>query len=532
MRIKTKRTGADISKSISLAVVISYLTMGVSFLTTIFFTPFMLEKVGDDYGVYSFAQSVVSWLMLFSTSFSACYVRYASIEYAKENKTLKTNTIFAILFFACSALILVIGLTAWSLFFFDVLTIDSFTESENALFKIVFLLSIIQCAITVLMYPFTLPVTFKRKFVPLRLATLISGILYPVISFVVLIFCPSMVCVVLVLFITQDVTQIALIVYSVRRLNYGCAKLARNEISSGIKSILVFSIFILINAIVDTLDSSIDKILLGAIRGASFVTIYQLGMSFQTYMTSLSLVLSGNYVPLINQYGIEGNIKSVNSLFIKVGTFQALIIFLIIGGFFSCGVDFVNWWVGPEKSDVFIVGASLMMSASFPLCENISIEYQRCMNKHKVRAFLYAGLTLVNLLVSTLLLIFVPKLNPIISCLLGTVPTSFISQWLVINIYNKRVLKLDVLGLLKNFIFIVAVCSLCVLGTYLISFSMNDWLSSQSALIRFLVKGIVFVALYGSSFGLLVIVFGLYKPSVVIDNLPNKISRMLLFWKS
>lgn len=519
----------DLTKSISLAVIISYATMAVSFLSTIFFTPFMLNKVGDDYGVYSFAQSIVNWLTLFATGFSASFIRYASKEFVERKDISKTNAIFVVLMFVTAGLVFVVGTATWIFFATGLATIDSFTESQNSLFDIVFLLSVIQCTITILISPFTLPITFKRKFVLIRLANLISGILYPSISFVVLLFAPKMIWVVLIMFLAQDITQIALVIYSLKRLGFSYAKLTKKEIRSGIRSVIVFSAFILINSAVDTFNSSVDKILLGAIKGASFVTIYQLGMSFKTYMTSLSCVVSGNYIPLINQYGIEGNIDAVNSLFKKVGTFQAIIIFLIIGGFLSCGLDFIDWWVGPEMSDVFIVAISLMIDASFPLCENISIEYQRCMNKHKFRAFLYAGLTIANFVISLTLLLLVPSLNPVVSCLIGTLTTEFISTWLVINIYNIKVLKMDVFGLLKNFLFLAAICLIAWGGTYAISLTFNSLI--DSSLLRLIAKGTIFVCLYGLILICLTIIFGIFKKSVITDNLPSKVSRVLLFWK-
>lgn len=480
------------SESIKIATIISYLSLIVSLLSTFFFTPFLLSKVGDDYGVFSLAESITSWLTIVSTAISASFVRFATRESAESDReTKKTNTIFIILMSIISLLSLIVGITIFALFKSGVLQNNSFTSSENSLFEKILILSVVQCSFEIIYSFFSSYVVFKKKFVPIRLVTLISAVLYPVISSILLLFFPHMLIVVLILYATRDIFQILLIIYSFSKLKVKFTKIDKKEFKVLFASVFSFSFFILINAFIDTINSTIDKLLLGFMIGSGVVTIYQLGMSFRIYLTSLSLALSNNYVPIVNDYAVKNDIDSINSLFFKIGFIQSILIWAIIGGFAACGQEFVTLWVGAEKKEVFFVALTLMLNVSFPLCENISIEYQRSLYKHKVRAILYFACALLNFVLTFLLLKF-SNLNPFVSCLIGTVLSDFLGVWLIINIYNQKVLKLKVSKLLFGFLVVGSIALL----SYFVSVLIGYLFKNQSLLILLIIKGASFLVSY------------------------------------
>ena len=80
---------------------LSYISMGLGYLISIFYTPIMLRLLGQsEYGLYNLVASVVSYLGLLSFGFGGSYMRYYSRYKVKnEQKNIaKLNGMFLIVF--------------------------------------------------------------------------------------------------------------------------------------------------------------------------------------------------------------------------------------------------------------------------------------------------------------------------------------------------------------------------------------------------------------------------------------------------
>ena len=65
------------SHQLKAGAILSYFSMGVSFLITLLYTPVMLRLLGQsDYGLFSLSTSIVSNLGLLSFGFGTAYVRF------------------------------------------------------------------------------------------------------------------------------------------------------------------------------------------------------------------------------------------------------------------------------------------------------------------------------------------------------------------------------------------------------------------------------------------------------------------------
>ncbi|MDY0139538.1 MAG: hypothetical protein RBR50_07555 [Candidatus Izemoplasmatales bacterium] len=54
-----------IRKNIRIGLILSYLTILVGVVFTVFYTPFLIESVGKvEHGIYTFVSSIVSWLSI------------------------------------------------------------------------------------------------------------------------------------------------------------------------------------------------------------------------------------------------------------------------------------------------------------------------------------------------------------------------------------------------------------------------------------------------------------------------------------
>ena len=107
---------------LKMGVILSYVTMFISFVIPLFYTPIMLRILGqNEYGVYSLANSVISYLALLNFGMGQSIIRYVS-QYRAKNQFDKVNKIISLFFLVfmflafivlIAGIILYIGSTSW-----------------------------------------------------------------------------------------------------------------------------------------------------------------------------------------------------------------------------------------------------------------------------------------------------------------------------------------------------------------------------------------------------------------------------------
>ena len=134
--------------------------------------------------------------------------------------------------------------------------------------------------------------------------------------------------------------------------------------------------------------------------------------------------------------------KGVCTLFSRVSRLQGIVVCFVAFGFVSCGKNFIFWWLGDGYTAAYDVGAVLMLLSIMPLSVKLAIEVQRAKNMHRFRSYLFFAVAMLNILLSLLFLVIMPKKYAIYACLLGTIISNIICQWIGMNIYNSRKMKL------------------------------------------------------------------------------------------
>lgn len=101
-----------------------------------------------------------------------------------------------------------------------------------------------------------------------------------------------------------------------------------------LKEMWVFTFFIFINQIIDQINWSVDKFLLGRFAGTTAVAVYGVGGQINSMYIELSSSVSNVFVPKVNRIVAEsGDDNELTRLFTKVGRIQFMILGLILSGF-------------------------------------------------------------------------------------------------------------------------------------------------------------------------------------------------------
>ena len=91
-------------------VILSYILMGINSFAGLFYTPFLLRKLGQtEFGLYSLAASVISYLLLLDLGFQGSIVRFVA-KFRAENKTHKLYEMLGMFFVIYCVLALIIAI--------------------------------------------------------------------------------------------------------------------------------------------------------------------------------------------------------------------------------------------------------------------------------------------------------------------------------------------------------------------------------------------------------------------------------------
>ena len=491
---------ASEESNVKLGIVISYITLFVSVIGAFVVTPRVLENLGDaQYGLLSFANSITAWLTVISSALAASYIKFASDRH-KEGKDegLVNRSYIKIFGILAGVMLLIIGVAVGLFFAFNI-KLPQYSWEENRLILSLLLISGVNVALNVLFSVFNNFLTYRKQFIFIRIVAL-------AVSFL------TFACNLIFSFLTKNVLSISIaavcittlssgitIFYAFKKEKMSFARGERKEASPLIKAIITFSSFILLNAVVDQINVNLDKTILGVMVSAEAVTDYTLAKYFNAYLLTLSVAISSTFVPKIHELVVNDKRDELNALYLKVSTSQMAIMFLVGGGFFAVGKEFMGLWLGVEKEYIYYYALIPIALDMVALSCNTCIEIQRAMNKHKFRAFLYIGLALVNVALSIVLIKVLPKGYEIWGAFIGTAFSVVIGNWIILNLYNKIKIGLPVGKLFFN-MFKHALYAGAGVAVALV---MRRFLPSSMALtLRFISQGFAFVIIY---FGLLLV---------------------------
>ena len=427
-------------------VIISYVGQLVHILTGLLYTPIMLRLLGQsEYGLYQLVNSVVSYLSLLSLGFSAAYIRFYAREKAKgdENGIAKLNGMFMIIFGVISFICILCGMAMIT----NIRGIfgSGLTDAEYFTARILMALMVMNLALTFPNSVFNCIITSQERFLFQKTLILLQYLLNPFFTLPLLLLGFGSVGMVTVSTCLTLTVLLSNIFYCLKRLRTKfCFTGLRFSL---LKEMWIFTFFIFLNQIVDQVNWSVDKFLLGRMLGTTAVAVYGVGGQINNMYLQLSSSVSNVFIPKVNKIVAEtGDDNELTRLFTQVGRIQFFIMALILSGVTFFGQSFIYFWAGDGYDASYAVTLLLIYPVTVPLIQNLGIEIQRAKNKHKVRSIVYFFMAIGNVFLSIPLI----KLYGLVGAALGTTISLVIGNILFMNWYYYRRLGIDIWYFWKN----------------------------------------------------------------------------------
>lgn len=419
-------------------VILSYLTMFLSTGISIFYTPLMLNLLGQsEYGLYQLVASVVSYLSLLTLGFGGAYVRFYSRYKGEkdENGIAKLNGMFLTVFSIIGVIVILCGgiLVANVENIFE----KSLTIEEIEIARILMIILVINVAVSMPASVFNSFITANECYFYQKVLRLIKTLLNPFLMITVLLLGFGSVGMVVVTTVLNITLEIAYVIYAFKNLNMQLDFKRFNF--PLLKEIAIFSSFIFMNIIIDQINWNVDKFLLGMFQGTSAVAVYAVASQLKNYYISFGTAISSVFIPRVNKLvATEKDTVAVSKVYTKVGRLQFSVLALILSGLIIFGKDFICMWAGEEYSQSYYVMLWLVAPITVSLIKSIGVEIRRAQNLHKTPSLFMIVVAFINVAVS----IPLAKAYGAVGCAIGT-GVSIIINAIFMEFYYAKVCKID-----------------------------------------------------------------------------------------
>lgn len=429
-------------------VILTYLGEAVKVLTTLLYTPLMLNLLGQsEYGLYQLVYSVVSYMGLLSLGFGGAYVRFYSKykEKGDADGEARLNGMFMLIFSVIAGICVLCG--AVMVFNIEAVFGSGLTESEYSTARILFVIMVINLALTFIKSVFASPITAHEHFFFQKLLTLLQNLFNPFLTLPLLLLGYGSVSIVLITTILTVATLFADIFYSFKKLHIKF-KFKGLEFSL-LKEMWIFTFFIFLNQIIDQVNWNVGKFLLGRLINTAAVAVYGIGAQVNSLCIQFSNAVSNVFVPKVNSLVEKNNDGSeLTRLFTRVSRVQFIIMALILSGFVFFGKPFMRIWANELSNPeiAYYVALVLISSIFIPLIQNLGIEIQRAKNMHRTRSVVYFFMAIINIFASIPLIMNFG----VIGATIGTACSLVLGNIIFMNWYYHKRIGLDMIYFWKQ----------------------------------------------------------------------------------
>lgn len=477
---------------LKLGVVLSYVNMAIGSLIPMFYTPLMLNLLGqDEYGLYKLASSVTSYLSLISFGIGSATVRYLTKYRAKNDKEGEENMfgLFNIIFLVISAITIVAGIViALNI---GVIYSSALSAVEISKMQILLIVLTLNTAVAFMSSPYNAVVTSHERFIFLQIINILTTIIIPVANIIALYMGFASVGIACSGLIINIIVRIIYTVYV--RLSLYIKPKYNNMPINILKELLIFSFWIFVANVVNQLYSATDTMIIGAIPALATagVAVYNIGATFNTMMLNFTIGISSVLAPRTNMLVFSDNTNSqLTDWMIRIGRLQSYIIAIVCTGFIAFGRQFLDLWVGPSYLEAYWIAILTMIPACIPLVQSVGLNIIVAQNRHRFRSIVYLMIAIVNVFGT----ILVVNQFGIIGAAVVTAIAAIIGQTIIMNLYYWKKIKLEIPRFWKSVlkIFIIPVI-MCLITLFALQFVVLDnWFTF---LIGVIVYSVIFIAL-------------------------------------
>lgn len=434
----------DDSKQRKLGVIFSYVSIVVSTLVQLLYTPFLIRKLGQsEYGLYSLVANIIGYLTVLDLGFGNAIIVYTAKYRAqkKYDEEKKLHGMFKIIFIIIGIIAAILGVILY--FCVDVFFGNTMTSVEIQKLKIMMLILSFNLMLTFSFSIYSSIISAYEKFTFQKIMSIINTLLKPLLMIPLLFLGFKSIAMCVIITIINIIVLLSNYIYCKNKLRINIKFLGFDKIL--FKTIFGYSIWIFMQVIVDKINWSVDQFILGAVSGTIAVSVYAIASTLNQLFINLSTAVSSVFLPKMSKL-VAKNASSeiLTNEMIKVGRIQTYIIFLMCTGLILFGKQFIMLWAGEGFNDSYYVALILIIPACLSLIQNLGLSILQAMNKYRFLSISSFITAFFNVIIS----VFLAQKWGAIGAAMGT-GMSLITYFVVLNVIYNKIIKIDIIKFWK-----------------------------------------------------------------------------------
>src|SRR5690554_6360143 len=364
------------------------------------YVPLLLHFLGkSQYGLYQLMGSLIAYMAVMdfglSTTITRYYSRYLAIDDEKNQANILASC--GLIYTIITIIILIAGVVIYlnlGKIFSNSLTVNELVQARQ-----IFIIMLINIAITIPSHIFTAVINSYERFIFIRLLSIIQTTLQPFVIIAVMYYKADVIGLVIVQTLFNMITIAIKGYYSFNKLRIKIKLYFLDK--PLVKEIIAFSFYIFLNMVIDQIYWKTDQIILGIISGTSAVAVYSIASQLDSYYIRFSSNINNVFLPRISAISAKTkDMSEINQIFNKVGRIQFAIMSLILTGFVLYGKEFIGFWAGKDFTPAYYMALIVMIPLLVPLIENMGIIILQAKNKHSFRSKVYLMIAVLNIILT------------------------------------------------------------------------------------------------------------------------------------
>lgn len=464
-----------------LGAVLSYASIAVNLIVGLTYTPFMLRMMGpSEYGLYSLAASIISYLTVLDLGFGNAIVRYTA-KFRAEGNSYEQEKMFGMftMLYSVIAIIAIIiggGIISCS----ETLFGDTMTSSEVDRTKIILMLLTFNVAITFPLSIWGSIMSAYERFVFPKIVSIVRSILNALVMVILLIIGYRAIAMVVLISTFNIITLCLNWVYCKKVLD---VKVRFAKINWALlKEVSMYSFWIFLNVLMDKVYWSTGQIILGTNSGTIAISQFAIAVQLLSYYMLLNVAISNMLLPRLTTMVVEGADSEISRFIVKVSRLQYILIALILSGFIVFGKQFVIRWAGAEYEKSYYISLALMIPMTVDILLSSCVKVLQARNQMKYRSII----CLVSAILCVFLQIPLSGYYGALGCALA-ITIVFAVQIGILSVYFQKHQKINIVEVLHNLLkmSIIPTILIVAFGVLSLLFNINNIVSYSITIIIF-----------------------------------------------
>lgn len=424
----------------TVGVIMSYVFLGINSVIGFILNPIMLRFLGEtDFGVYQTIATFSNYLLIINFGLGTVITRYVSFYIGKDDKKSKENFLFLSL--GITALFgIIIGLAAFGLST-QISSIYKNTLDASQIVQVqqIFPLLCINVIINLVAQSFQGILLGYERFTQNSAFNILRILLRLSSITIMLVMGYGGLGIAFAEVLTSVVYLLLLVGYCVVKLKIKCKFYFFDK--PLLREIVAFSMALLLQNFINHMNSLLGKFFVSTMVGPEQVTIYANVMTITTMFSAISTAAVSVYLPKATKLVAQtDDRKALTEFIIMPCRIQVILSSLILGAFGLFGGQFVSLWIGEQYIDVWKIAMIIMVPSFFFYANGVIVSVLDALRKKLGRSILMLTSLALN---AVLCIVLIPKYEAY-GAALATAISVLIVQVIIMNIYYKRGVGIDV----------------------------------------------------------------------------------------